>query len=96
VPEGIGPEQSQRVFAVYQANQQAFRRYRPQPSPCRVTLFRAGGDHPHALANPDLGWARLAPVEIIHVPGNHHTMMNEPHIAVLAGRLRGCLEAVAH
>jgi FkbH-like protein len=67
-----------------------------------VLLFRAGGDgleHPgdEPLARiynePLLGWAvRVAEgpdsIEVVDVPGGHGGMLQEPHVATIAGPLR--------
>jgi thioesterase domain-containing protein len=49
---------------------------------------------PDSPDEEDLGWSRVVsgPVEIFPVPGNHLSLMAEPHVRVLAERLRGCLE----
>jgi thioesterase domain-containing protein len=58
-----------------------------------VTLFRASewsiGQHPEA----DMGWGRpaLGGVEIHDVPGDHLSLMHEPHVQILAERLADCL-----
>ena len=41
-------------------------------------------------ADPTLGWGRLAErgVEINRVPGHHFNMVRQPHVAVLADKLR--------
>ncbi|HEY9429207.1 MAG TPA: alpha/beta fold hydrolase, partial [Gemmatimonadaceae bacterium] len=70
----------------------AFRNYRPQPYPGRVTLFRAeirGGDEVDLAT----AWTRLAGggLEVLDVPGSHLTMMSSTHISQLAERLRACL-----
>jgi thioesterase domain-containing protein len=65
-----------------------------RPYPGRITLLRPTevpvdvGPTP-----PDRGWGRLADiVDVSFVPGQHHTMVNEPHVRVLAERLRACLQ----
>ncbi|HEX2242874.1 MAG TPA: hypothetical protein VHK27_06405, partial [Gammaproteobacteria bacterium] len=39
------------------------------------------------------GWDQFSegPVEVHVVPGDHLTMMTEPHVQVLAERLKACL-----
>jgi thioesterase domain-containing protein/acyl carrier protein len=78
------------------ANIKAIKRYVPQPYRGKVTLFRATGRRlkiydPHAY-----GWGALAAggVEVVKVPGNHLTLMKEPHVKVLADRLQGYLPPV--
>ncbi len=69
----------------------ARKRYVPQPYPGRVTLFRNGS----AEETPEhqLKWEKLAQggLEVIVVPGDHKTILLEPHVNVLAQRLRACI-----
>ena len=71
----------------------AFRQYRPQPYPGRLTLFRAAVRGAGEGDDPTLGWGQLAAggVEIHEVPGSHVTMIDEPHVARLAEDLSACL-----
>ncbi len=47
-----------------------------------------------AYVLPDNGWRRWAPrSEVIEVPGDHDSMVLEPNVRVLAGRLRRAIEA---
>jgi thioesterase domain-containing protein len=96
LPPGTGETQLRRVLAVYRANVQALRRYQPGPYPDSLTLLRAEERMllPDSPFEEDLGWSRVVsgPVEIHTVPGNHLSLMAEPHVRALAERLRGCLE----
>lgn len=62
--------------------------------PDRVTLFRAIDNI--GFIDPDLGWSELAPggLEIHDVPGHTFSMLEEPHIQVLAEKLRDCIDRV--
>ncbi len=42
------------------------------------------------------GWSQYAEdlVDILMVPGDHFTMMNQPNVQVLADKLRECLDKV--
>ena len=62
--------------------------------PDRVTLFRAIDNI--GFIDPDLGWSELAPggLEIHDVPGDTFSMLEEPHIQVLAEKLRDCIDRV--
>ncbi|NJM22255.1 MAG: hypothetical protein HC907_27870 [Richelia sp. SM1_7_0] len=42
------------------------------------------------------GWNKVTsqPIEIHTVPGNHHTMLNTPHVQVLAEKLKACINQV--
>ncbi|MGB3613700.1 MAG: hypothetical protein WBA10_07900, partial [Elainellaceae cyanobacterium] len=63
------------------------------------TLLRASDVHPEDSFLPDLettlkdptwGWSQLSnqPLEFHRVPGNHFTMMTDPHVSALAQQLR--------
>ena len=70
-------------------------RYRPQVYRGRLTLLRATEVEPALLAvGPDMGWASFASggVRTFDIPGSHHTIMDEPNVAVLADLLKRCLE----
>jgi aspartate racemase len=62
--------------------------------PDRVTLFRAIDNI--GFIEHDLGWSELAPggLEIHDVPGDTFSMLEEPHIQVLAEKLRDCIDRV--
>jgi thioesterase domain-containing protein len=94
LPPGTGEAQLRRVLAVYRANVQALRRYRPGPSPDGLLLIRAEDPLFEALDNEDLGWSEATggPVDIRTVPGNHLTLLAEPNVRTLAAHLRDCLE----
>ncbi|MHC5744027.1 MAG: amino acid adenylation domain-containing protein [Nostoc sp.] len=46
------------------------------------------------LQNLHWGWSKFSaePVDVHFVPGNHVTMMNLPHVQVLAEKLKACIE----
>jgi acyl transferase domain-containing protein/thioesterase domain-containing protein/acyl carrier protein len=85
-----------RLVAVMKANLEAMVRYRVGPMPGALHLFRAAeplagvlaGQFEYAAA-PDLGWAAAtgARVHVHEVPGNHFSMMGEPHVQALAAAL---------
>jgi amino acid adenylation domain-containing protein len=88
-----------KLYDVYLANVLALAQYRARPYRGRVTLLRAMeeppeeayGDHLSAR-DPQLGWGALLPdLQIRHVPGHHRSMMVEPHVQILAQRLRDIL-----
>jgi thioesterase domain-containing protein len=66
--------------------------YLVRPYPGRITLLRPS-EAPFAVATPrDRGWAKFAAAVDIHfVPGQHHSMVKEPHVQTLAWRLNECL-----
>src|SRR5262249_35135082 len=66
--------------------------YVVRPYPGRIILFRPS-DAPFAVPTPpDRGWGSLAAGVDVHlVPGQHHSMVKEPHVQVLARELAACL-----
>ena len=77
------------------------RNWAPRPYPGDLVLVRSrdleGWLPPEARevrAEPALGWDRLATggVEIHTLPGTHHTLLGEPHVAAVAERLRISLD----
>jgi thioesterase domain-containing protein len=76
------------------ADMEAGRAYPLAPSPLRVTLFGAAVTRQRG-AEPSLGWDRYAAAVDLHVvPGNHHTLLREPHVTALGEALRACLPDV--
>jgi thioesterase domain-containing protein len=79
---------------VMQAHMEAINEYRPRRFSGRVTLFRARTRPLFHSLDEDLGWKDLAAggVEVIQIPGNHDSILEEPHVARLARRLQDCLD----
>ena len=76
--------------------------YRPRPYPGPIVYLRSQEAFPLSLLGPqevDVAelWAGLAlgGLDLRPVPGNHVSMFQEPHLGVLAGELKRCLEAAA-
>ncbi|MFF0157584.1 SDR family NAD(P)-dependent oxidoreductase [Streptomyces sp. NPDC005263] len=76
-------------------------RYRPQPYPGHVVLYRAQESQPLTTAldprylrdEADLGWAPLCPsLEVVPVPGDHLSLIDPPHVEVIARHLTEALE----
>jgi thioesterase domain-containing protein len=82
----------QREYEVLEA-------YRPEPWSGRIALLRAESQ-PLLLWHdePTLGWSALARggVEIVRIPGNHLTIMREPHVGALASALGACMAAATN
>jgi len=79
---------------ILKTHAQAWRRYEPKTYPGRITLFRTDNQPAQVSQEPDLGWGRLAAggVEIHEVPGDHNSMLHDPHVQTLAERLMACLD----
>jgi thioesterase domain-containing protein len=96
LPPGIELSEIRHLFNIFKINIQAIQKYVPQPSPVPLTLFTTGA---HVDDNPQFSntvWNALSPTCIHPVPGNHFTMMQEPHVEVLASKLKVCLDACNH
>jgi thioesterase domain-containing protein len=103
LPSGAGTNQVRGLVQVVKANSQV--RYFPQEVlPTQITLILTSeDDHEAVIGNEQpseiprregaWGWDKFSekPIEIYNVPGNHLTMMTEPHVQVLAERLKSCL-----
>ena len=89
-----------RLFTdVFKPNVEAVVAYQPQPYRGRMMLARAAeriGAYATAVESDALGWEGLAlgGVEVQDVPGNHYTIVQEPHVRILGDRLREYLDAM--
>ncbi len=104
LPSEVGVKQMRSFVKVLKANLQAMAHYVPKYiNPTRIAFFRASEVHPwdantwlsdEILSDPTFGWSQLCiePLELHSVPGDHVTMMVEPHVQILAERLRLCLQ----
>ena len=87
---GDSLEQLRRLLRVYRTNVLAYRRYVPRPYAGAITLIRAEEAQFDSSLGPDLGWEKLSPHPIDRqiVPGDHLSLLAEPHVRALAERLR--------
>jgi acyl transferase domain-containing protein/thioesterase domain-containing protein len=100
---GVDPPPAERLITAFKINMQAMRCYVLQAYPGRVTLLRAietrgaaGGSGPADPEEVDLGWGGFAATVAVHrVPGNHQTMVRQPHVQALAACLGACLPHAA-
>jgi surfactin family lipopeptide synthetase C len=90
-------DQFRHFVMLLRTHTEAWRNYEIGPYAGQVTLFRAAEPSDHTPREPDFGWGAyaLGGVTIIDVPGDHLSMMHEPHSAVLAGEIQKCLDEVA-
>jgi thioesterase domain-containing protein len=102
LPPAADLELVRRHVAVQTATTQAIAAYQPRPYRGRITLFRSSSTEPEnplfagAFERPDYGWADLTggeAVDVHRVPGDHITMLVEPHVPVLAEALSTALDA---
>jgi thioesterase domain-containing protein/aryl carrier-like protein len=96
IPQQADSEMARRIYRVVVANMRALFNYHSQPYPGKVTLFRAQEKYIETPHDPEQEWRRLArEVEVIPSPGNHLTLVHEPHVDTLAQRLDELLLRVA-
>lgn len=81
---------------VAKAHRRAFSIYRPKPYAGRVVQMMCGEASHRSYEDRRLAWSLFVTpgLEVRLVPGNHHTMIEEPHARVLARELRRCLDQV--
>jgi len=72
---------------------QAAREYRRSEYPGEITLFRAELQPIGCIPEWDNGWSPVARggVEVLPVPGEHASMVEEPHVAALAAAVESAL-----
>ncbi|MEH2200508.1 thioesterase domain-containing protein, partial [Nostoc sp.] len=105
LPPQIGTKQLQGFLKVSKATSEAFDFYMPENAyPSKITCFRASEvnsedissrpEYSKILQDPALGWNEFSakPVEVHIVPGDHVTMMTEPHVLTLAECLQICID----
>jgi thioesterase domain-containing protein len=70
--------------------------YNPQPQQVHIALFKADEQLAQGASGDALGWDKLTDeeVEVCIVPGNHYTVLREPHVRALAERLQACINKV--
>jgi thioesterase domain-containing protein/acyl carrier protein len=92
---GLGAEELDHRFATFTANVRALERYAAGSCAAPLVLFRAAGSRSgtapgEAATAADLGWQRWAdrPVEVHEMPGDHYSLLRQPHLATLVALLR--------
>lgn len=90
LPTEGGQEQVRRMLAVTKANDTALRAYLPPPGDTPVLLFCGTEGFAQQFGEPDLGWRELvsSALELVDIPGNHHTIMAGAGVAAIARRLQ--------
>ena len=87
IPRFIRLKEFSHYIRINQAQTQAWLRYQMQPVKQDMSLFRS---EENKDANPaDLGWSKFidGDISIIDVPGDHLSMLKEPHVQELAAKL---------
>jgi amino acid adenylation domain-containing protein len=83
----------QNLRRVYEANSQAERYYKPQRYPGKITLLWSSETATRSYLDRRLHWSELATegLEVHAIPGDHMSMIEEPHVKVLAGTLQSVI-----
>jgi thioesterase domain-containing protein len=86
--------QAQRLLQLFKSHIEAANQYTPQPYQGKVTLFLAEDGVAADAEDPTIGWENIARagVEIHWLPGDHHSMVAQPHVQQLAAQLQSCLD----
>jgi amino acid adenylation domain-containing protein len=79
---------------VMEVNLWAALNYTPRRYSGRLTLFCCGEKSRRSYEDRRLAWSQVADegVEVHLIPGNHLSMVADPHVQVMANKLRVCLE----
>lgn len=79
---------------VYRINLHASQTYPSRPFAGRITLLNAESIGEERIPDPTGGFATLVKEIDIHpVPGEHMSVLKDPHVGVLAAKLKECLRA---
>jgi thioesterase domain-containing protein len=93
LPPGTGERQLRILLSVTDANDEALRNYCPAPYAGRILLCCGDDGFSRQFAEPDLGWEGLASeLEIVHVPGDHHSIMGKENVVAIARHLERYLQ----
>lgn len=88
----------QQNQAIYNVLPKLIREYLPKAYQGQVNLFRGsqgkGVDQPNIerTGDPLLGWGKwVNEVAVYDVPGGHYSLLQEPHVEVLAQKIEACI-----
>lgn len=93
MPVELDVSRARRFVTVVRSDLRATQNYELRRYPGRIVFFKASETLAGASFDPAMGWSEWASggVEVHIVPGNHATLMYEPHVEVLAKELAACL-----
>jgi thioesterase domain-containing protein/acyl carrier protein len=105
-PAAAGLEQLQRLLAIFKAHSQVRYTIPATVAPMPLALFRTQtefGNPPQsnkegaflelatAVDDPTWGWGAYGPTTVDILPGDHLSILNEPHVHALAARVAAAL-----
>jgi amino acid adenylation domain-containing protein/non-ribosomal peptide synthase protein (TIGR01720 family) len=90
----FGGPQTRRLLRLDDANWRAVLSYQFRPYPGKVALIRSSRTAVRRKNDWHLRWSEYAAggFEWYVVPGDHRSMLREPHVRALAERVRACLD----
>ncbi len=98
VPHLVSLQNFKRYIRINKTQSHAWRTYTPKPYPGSLWLVRAKDSDAGEGQPADMGWGSLARggVEIFETPGDHISMMQKPHVQVLADYVTRIAEEIPH
>ena len=87
------------MLRVLQASSQAAQDYTPKTYSSQITLFRTSEQLMKSHQEQTMGWGELVvgkKVEVHTIPGNHLTILRQPHVQVLSQQLKVCIEKASY
>ncbi len=82
------------LLNVLESNLQAIKNYAPQVYQGKATLFWCDYQSLYIEKYPDLGWGNLVSggVDTVFIPGEHLSLLEEPHVGTFAQNLKSVLD----
>ena len=76
-----------------QSSMNAIEKYSIKTYPGKMVIVRGRESHAVMHSDPWSGWRSVARggIEVLEIPGHHMNMLDEPHVAVLAEKMKGVL-----
>jgi len=94
VPAELDVAQAGRFVMLLRNDLHATQNYELRRYPGRITFFKANETLEGTNTDLTMGWSdwAIGGVDVHNVPGNHATLMYEPHVEILAELLTACLD----
>ena len=95
-PTELSLRQVKKMYERLSIHVRLVEKYQAKRYPGCLTLFRVQDQNGPEWLGPTLGWDQLVDggLEVRYVPGDHVTMLSNPHVQVLAQELRQSLECL--
>jgi thioesterase domain-containing protein len=88
-----GKTTADRRIRQLQSSLDAINRYCVKSYQGKMVVFRVKQSHARMHFDAWAGWGKVAMggIEVLEIPGHHMNLLEEPHVEVLAEKMRGCL-----